>query len=271
MTDQTTQLTNEQHHAHPAIGSSDLKLFRRSPLHYWYRKHSPAYQPRPPSNAMQLGTALHLALLEPELYAKDVGTALTVPKTSAANKAAHAQHDAKYKMTFSAPDIEKITGMRDMALRHPVIAKVAKLVCYRELSLFVTDPTTGLQLKIRPDAITRNGWLLDIKTTSDARDAKFKWSVRDYGYDHQAAFYLKCLRLLPPEVLPNIEIRGQLLVLIENEAPYAARVVRIPDDVINRAAAVNEASLEAIAEHLQLFGPKTPWPAYEATIATLEL
>jgi exodeoxyribonuclease VIII len=266
----TDKLTNEQHHAHPAIGSSDLKLYRRSPLHYWHRKHSPDYEPRVASNAMQLGTALHLALLEPEAYTKAVGTALPIPKTSAANKAAHAEHNAKYELTLPAADIAKVTGMREAALRHPVIAKVTQQVLLREHSFFVDDPTTGLQLKIRPDAITSNGWLLDVKTTSDARDAKFKWSVRDYGYDHQAAFYLKCLHLLPPEAV-GVEVRGQLLVLIENEAPFAARVVRIPDAVINQAAAINEATLEGIAEHTQLLGPQMPWPAYEPTIATLDL
>lgn len=260
------KLTNEQHHAHPAIGSSDIKLYRRSPLHYWFRKHSPEFVAKPSSAAMNLGSAVHMALFEPALFETNVGTALSVPKTSKAAKEAHAANDAKYELVLSAADMTKALAMRDAALQHPIIRKVAESIDVRELSIFQTDPTTGLELKIRPDALTTNGWLIDVKTTSDARDAKFKWSVRDYGYAHQAAHYLKVLRLEAAR-----EIRGQLLVLIENEAPYACRVVRIPDEAINEAAEDNERSLLGIAEHTQLFGPDKPWPAYEQTIAVLEL
>jgi hypothetical protein len=187
-------------------------------------------------------------------------------KTSKAAKEAHAANDALYELVLSPADMAKALAMREAALQHPIIRKICESIDVRELSIFQTDPATGLELKIRPDALTTNGWLIDGKTTSDARDAKYKWSVRDYGYAHQAAHYLKVLRLEAAR-----EIRGQLQMLIESEAPYACRVVRLPDDAINNAAEDNERSLLGIAEHLQLFGPGKPWPAYEQTIAVLEL
>lgn len=255
-----TPLTNEEHHAHPAIGSSDLKLFRRSPLHYWWRKHSPNYKPKPPSASMQMGTALHMALLEPDLFAARVGTALATPKTSKAAKEAHAAHDAQYDLVLPAGDMEKVHAMREVALQHPVIRRIAETITAREQSIFQTDPDRGLELKIRPDALTRPGWLIDIKTTTDASNGKFKWSIRDYGYDHQAAYYLKVLRLA------GMDPRGQLMVLLESEAPFASRVIRLPDDAINRAAENNEYTLDSIAECTRMFGPGRPWPAYENTI-----
>ncbi|QQG31322.1 PD-(D/E)XK nuclease-like domain-containing protein [Cyanophage S-2L] len=257
---QPPKLTNEQHHAHPAIGSSDLKLFRRSPLHYWHRKYSPSFVPKPPSASMQMGTALHIALLEPERFEKAVGQALTTPKTSKAAKEAHAEHDAKYELTIPPAAYQQVLAMRDVALKHPVIKRIAETVVSTEESVFAIDPTTGLELKIRLDAWTSPGWLIDVKTTADASNGKFKWSIRDYGYDHQAAYYLKVLRLAgrPPQ--------GQLLVLLESEAPHAARVVRLPDDAINAAAVTNEICLQEIAEHLQQYGQDQPWPAYENTI-----
>jgi exodeoxyribonuclease VIII len=257
---QSPKLTNEQHHAHPAIGSSDLKLFRRSPLHFWHRKYNPAYVAKPPSASMQTGTALHIALLEPERFEKAVGKALSTPKTSKAAKEAHAAHDAQYELTISEAAYNQVLAMRDVALRHPVIRRIAETIVSTEESIFAVDPVTGLELKIRLDAWTNVNWLIDVKTTADASNGKFKWSIRDYGYDHQAAYYLKVLRLAnrPPE--------GQLLVLLENEAPHAARVVRLPDDAINAAAVNNELCLQEIAEHLQTYGQDQPWPAYETSI-----
>ena len=267
-----TEYTNEEHHAHPAIGSSDIKLMKRSPLHYWYRKHCPEYEAKPASNAMRMGTALHMALLEPDLFDKAVGAELAMPKTSNAAKAAHAAHNAQYELTVTAADYQKVLGMRDAALRHPILAKITRQVAYREVSLFSECPVTGLPLKIRPDALTTNGWLLDVKTTSDARDSKFKWSVRDYGYDGQAAHYLTVLRQLPPEALPALQapIQGQLICTIENEAPYATRVIRIPDRVINMAAADNLLALERIRECTDMYGTETPWPPYEQSIVELD-
>jgi len=253
-------ITNEQHHAHPAIGSSDLKLFRRSPLHYWHRKHNPAYKPKPPSASMQMGTALHIALLEPERFEKAVGRALEMPKTSKAAKEAHAAHDAQYELTIKGEDYDRVLAMRTSALQHPIIRRITETVTNTEQSIFVKDPTTGLELKIRVDALTAPGWLIDIKTTSDASNGKFKWSIRDYGYDHQAAYYLKVLRLT------GYEPQGQLQVLLESEAPYAPRVIRLPDVAINAAAVNNELCLQSIAEHLQQYGTDVPWPAYETSI-----
>ena len=61
----TTDLSNRDYHAHPAISKSGLDLISRSPAHYRYRA------PKEPSRAMEIGTAIHTALLEPDRYAAE--------------------------------------------------------------------------------------------------------------------------------------------------------------------------------------------------------
>jgi exodeoxyribonuclease VIII len=50
----------------------------------------------------------------------------------------------------------------------------------------------GVQCKCKPDLVLPSqGIIVDIKTTKDASPAGFRYSVEDYGYHRQAAFYLE--------------------------------------------------------------------------------
>src|SRR5687768_7626953 len=60
-------LPDDDYHAHPAFGNSDLKMIRtRSPAHYRYKKDNP----EPATPAKRDGRILHCAILEPHLFSK---------------------------------------------------------------------------------------------------------------------------------------------------------------------------------------------------------
>lgn len=67
------ELSNEQYHAHPAISKSDLDKISRSPQHYKHKKENP--EPETPS--MLRGRAVHAAILEPDLFAKEYAPEIT--------------------------------------------------------------------------------------------------------------------------------------------------------------------------------------------------
>lgn len=64
-------LANGDYHASSAVGSSGLKLLKRSPLHYWSAYLDPERPPQDPSPAMLRGTAWHAAVFEPEKFAAE--------------------------------------------------------------------------------------------------------------------------------------------------------------------------------------------------------
>lgn len=61
---QPEQLNNETYHALEAVSKSDLDKINRSPAHYKYAKENPT----PPTPAMERGTAVHMAVLEPDEF-----------------------------------------------------------------------------------------------------------------------------------------------------------------------------------------------------------
>src|SRR5258708_7618822 len=63
------QLTADQYHAAPGLSTSGLCDLAISPLHYWFRSSmNPHRPPDEPTAQMMLGTALHVAVLEPESF-----------------------------------------------------------------------------------------------------------------------------------------------------------------------------------------------------------
>ena len=99
---------------------------------------------------------------------------------------------------YKPADLEKLKEMRRTLLRYSKAAKILTNDNPKEVTIIAIDPVTGLVLKIRIDVILINDvWLADLKTTRDATWEKFRWSMRDYWYDGQAAFYLMVCGLTP--------------------------------------------------------------------------
>jgi hypothetical protein len=61
-------MENTEYHAHPALSASGLRVLKRSPLHYWDRYINPDRVTTEPTEAMQLGTLIHCAVLEPDQF-----------------------------------------------------------------------------------------------------------------------------------------------------------------------------------------------------------
>lgn len=62
-------MSNADYHSQPHIGSSGFKLMARSPLHFWTASAlNPERERKEPSRVMQMGTAWHTGIWEPELF-----------------------------------------------------------------------------------------------------------------------------------------------------------------------------------------------------------
>lgn len=67
-------ITNAEYHGGPGISKSGLDLVHRSPMHY--NAAVTAANDRTPTPAQEIGTAVHMAILEPEEFAKTYCLAL---------------------------------------------------------------------------------------------------------------------------------------------------------------------------------------------------
>lgn len=254
-------MTNEEYHAHPAIGASGLKLMARSPLHYWAAYIDPEREPMKPSAAMALGTATHCAILEPHRF-DDLYTVMPegLDRRTTQGKALWAEIEATGKQVLKADDFDRLMRMRTAVQSSRDGMHVMLHATAFEHSLFWTDSATGVACKIRPDiyvapcAAFPSGLIADLKTTSDASPAAFGRQAWGLSMHIQAALYT-----VGAQIALNLPQRPAFAwIAVESDRPHAVMVYHAPDDVIaygdREVARLLELYARCMAEY--------HWPAY---------
>lgn len=256
-------LTNVAYHALKAVSPSQIKVLGRSPLHYFDQFLAEDREKREPTPAMLMGTALHTAVLEPELWDSTVVVkpadapsrptenqlvqpARTGTKTYDAWLDACARRDwwAEFdktcagKVLLSVKDADEVRRMADAVRKHPAAGFLLELPGRREASYTWEDPQTGLQCKTRPDWHSEDRRIVvDVKTTRDASRVEFAKSVANLDYHVQAAW--------------NQDALGAeqfITIAVENVRPFAVAVYPASGAMIAAGQRRIEAAMALLAE-----------------------
>ena len=134
-----------QYHAVDALSKSMMSKILKSPAHY----RAALDEHQEPTKSMQMGTAIHTAVLEPQLYSQVV--AVVPPDIDGRTKEGKQwkeQHKSRIHLTH-AEDID-VQGVANSVRRHP-FWDIIHLSHKIEASVFAQDEQTGLALKARPD------------------------------------------------------------------------------------------------------------------------
>jgi hypothetical protein len=209
-----------EYHASPALGSSTVRaLLTSTPAHALHK-----LQHAEQTEAQALGTAVHCAVLTPQLYSKEIAIAPECDRRTKDGKETYASFLASVgdrlvvtlKQQFVVDEVYRaITSSRT--------AKALLDRCkQRELSLFHLDKCAT---KGRLDAYS-SGIVLDIKTTRDASLAGFERSISQYGYGIQAAHYR---RVIEGVGLPFTDF---IFIVVETEPPHGVAVYAMEEEVM---------------------------------------
>lgn len=172
------------YHAAPGLSKSGLDDVSECPALYKFRRQNP----EEPSDEMELGSALHTAILEPDKFAAQyaiAGEELDRRGTKAW-VAFEEAHPGQIILKFKAG--KQIEAMVAAAHSHSRAGMLKGLV---EISFFWKDPATGIQCKCRPDILTEKGVITDYKSAVNPWPSRV-WSsvILKQRYHVQAAFYL---------------------------------------------------------------------------------
>lgn len=255
-----------EYHAHPAISKSKLDAIARSPLHYWSRYLAPERIEPEPTPAMLFGTAVHVAVLEPERFEQEYTQAPTVSRTTKAGKDAWAEAAAGGKILLKQDEWQAVEGIRRSIEDHPAASAVLHSDGQAELSLFSVDPTTGLETKCRIDYLTKSGWLVDLKTTQDASIAGFRRSIANFRYHVQAGHYSTVA-----ENAIGCRMSGFLFVAVEKTPPYAIQVFKCSAHLVSSGQVEAAVNLQTLKHALDHYPTDTPWPSYSQTLQEISL
>lgn len=267
----TANWTRADYDAHQGLNQSAAKLLSVSPAHFRDYLDSP----RKETAALRMGTLVHMATLEPELFHLQL---MVIPE-DAPKKPTEKQRNAKKPKAETLEAIawwdnfnEQAKGKTLVDADEQAAALKMGLALSAELKHWGVKPVAtelaltctydGIALKGQLDLISEDGWIYDLKTF-EKRLSKYtvRSSVYKYGYAYQAAYYC----LLFKQVF-GLRAKGFRMVCVEKGSPNATGVYEIGGELL----------AEGMVQVVQTFETYkactafNSWPAYPKEIITLE-
>lgn len=270
----------EVYHRIPAMSASGMVAFNRSPAHYRHERDIS----REETDAMRLGTALHCALLEPEVFGDSyvvLGPCEAVLKSGrrageacgAGGKAFRdgfsycGKHDPSPGepmplIPLSGAEADAITGMRDAVMEHPDASLFFRGRGASEVTGIWRDEDTGVLCKLRLDRdIERAAIHADVKSCVSAQEHAFRRHAIQMGYPLKAAWYRRGMAALDRDAM------GSTLIAVEKTAPHGVQLFLVEEKQIETLNRLIDRNLARFAECLRT----DVWPGYQRGMRTLEM
>ena len=241
-------MSDADYHADPALSSTGAKLLLDCPARY---RHAMDHPQQADTDAFRVGRAVHALVLGAGAEVVDIGPSLTT-------KAAKEKRDQAITdghTWLRSGDYDTAHAMAATVLTDPRAA-AALTRGEAEVSVWATDPTTGVRMRARPDYM-RPGLVVDLKTTAaPASPDSFALEAGKRGYHLSAAFYLHVLSLAG---LAD-EATVFLHVVVEKQAPYLVNVVQLDVEALAAGRGRTDAALRRFADCTAAGS----WPGYES-------
>ena len=248
----------EDYRSIDALNNSLINHLAKSPAHF---KHELEHPTERTSDALRFGTLAHAGVLErerlSERYAiippyEDVISAV-VPRSTNSYKAkvAEFRESVSPREAVTQEQWDRMEGVcTSIDACEP--ARLAFREGKPEQTLIWRDPDHHIWCKARPDFVKIGaGMLCDLKTTRDASD--FGRAVAMYGYDRQAAWYLRGARAL------GIDATTFFFVAVESTAPYGVTAAPLDPETL----ADGEAQIRHLLNVFARCMVTDEWPGYE--------
>jgi hypothetical protein len=262
-------MTDNQYHTDKRIGRSGLQLVAKSPAHYFAEYLDPNRVWKEPTKAMQIGTAFHAAVLEPNEFTNKVVIEPSRWPTKSECGITQEQQKLDFyqqhrgKVAISADDLEMIKNMYQAIYNNPIASTLLKQKGLAEQAILFDHPETGTPSKIKPDWINiEQDVLIDIKTAEDASPAEFAKSCVNHWYHVQAAWYIDGMMYAQ-----GFEARGFVFIVVEKKPPYAVATYYAPPEMV----ALGRKIYMPVLEKYEKCRQTNVWPGYEQGLQPINL
>lgn len=255
------ECTNDEYHSGEGVSKSHLGVIAQSPLHYWAAYINPEREPRTATPDMIQGTAIHGAILEPDLFTSEFVAAPNVDRRTKEGKVMWAEfvEAAAGKTILTHVQYDTALACRDAVLRNDKVARALE-VGQAERSYFALDANTGALVKCRYDWESPF-YDLDVKSAVDASPDGFMRAVLKYHYHAQVAWY----RDVRNAALDVDEEKPWYFLAIEKVAPYAMGLYTLPDEMVKSGRLWAQQQLRRIVDCKS----RNHWPDYSEQITEL--
>ena len=257
--------------------SSRLKtLEERSAAHMrWEADH-----PKAPTPAKKLGTAIHLAILQPDVFHARYAIAgqceaITGKSTRCTNSGStringdHWLCGVHSRGISDAPDAVNVleasswdtcVGIAAAVQAHPTARALLKGAV--EQTALWTDRETGLPMKGRFDVVNTDlGVLPDLKSCENAHPDAFERTIYGFKYYRQSALYLEAAEEL------GIPARDSVLIAFEKTEPFGVMVYRVRGDAVQ----AGREELKPLKERYARCRESGVWSGYPTEVRDISL
>ena len=213
------------------LSYSSLKEFLKSPRHFVdYRTKERSKQ----TEAMLLGSLVHLLILEPEKVAKNVIKLEKIDRRTKEGKKRGEEIDAlrilePNKLFVSVEMFEKAQLMKNSFFNNEFAKELFDNKTSVEESMNFENRETKLSLIAKIDmksSIDKTKYIVDLKTAKSSQPSEFAKSLINFKYDLQAPLYIN------PDKLKFKEPKF-LFIIIENESPFNCEVLEVSNSDMN--------------------------------------
>lgn len=241
-----------------------LEDFRKSPRRY-HALYVTKTLGRPEDTRAQIfGSAVHLAVLEPEKAGQEIAIAPKVDRRTKKGKDAweEFQASAEGKLILTPDEMVTLDAMVHAVHDSEIASALLTAPGESEVGIAWTHTPTGLRIESKIDRTTERV-LVDLKTTGRGVDPRsFARAATDYGYHRQAALYLTGWENVHGDDL------AFAFIVVSKDPPYEVAVYELDGDALDLGRHQNEKALARLRAHLD----ENDWRApYERGAKILEL
>lgn len=258
-------LSNELYHANRAfISSSQLKhLINESPAFFLDSYNG---KPKPPTDAMAIGTLVHHAVLEGEDFVKRY---VVMPKFEGhANSTVHKQAKAEWvaahrnRLVVTEEELQTIEGIYESIFNHADAALLLRGSTF-ERSGFYVDPSTSVPCRIRYDSYDQSSRIIsDLKAVRSCKSNDFQFAIRDYRWDLSMAMYSEGIK-----AIDGVGPDDQVFIAVEKTRPYQVAVYPIGRKTMQIGLSDYKEALYRLEDCVK----KESWPPYQTSMQEIEL
>ena len=208
------------------MSQSRLKDFAVSPAYYKMRLAEPKEQ----TEAMILGTAVHAALLEPEVFKNKYVVAPKFDRRTTKGKADYTLFCVENmgKLILTKDEYDHVLAMRDSVFSHPKAKDAFSFKIDPEKEIFFE--MEGVACKAKLDAIVPEiNTVIDFKTARSATAEQFRRDALSMGYDLQAFWYYEAYKA-EFEKYPDY----YAFIVVSKEAPYPVGFFEVDKEFLDR-------------------------------------
>jgi len=253
-------MSDGEYHASPELSSTGARKLLIAPAVYRHYISTP----QPPKASFDLGHVAHAKVLGVGTGVVEYPAEHLTSSGKVSTKKDTVEWAAKQRAEGLAPvspeDMARVDAMAEAILARPDARALLEQQGDAEVSVFGTDPLTGVRMRARfdflPSFTQPDPWTVDLKTTAkSAHPDDFSRTVANLGYHIQQEWYLQTYGDATGDYTARMKF-----IVVETAPPHLVGVYPLAEEFAGIARA-------RVKEALETYATCTAtgvWPGYDA-------